>query len=167
MQGELGESGAVKGAWQEYHVVNTMLCSIMNTCNLEICRRHTGNCRSPKIPVLVIIESSHLMLSAFIAEITQDCHDYLVGTSLVPSPFKPVSVHNNTREWKTSKKGTKNLRAFYHVSGCEQDVGGGGGGGKWLMFKYACTPKQVSYWSRHVVSIMLTSRVKNFGRAFE
>ena len=30
MQGELGESGAVKGAWQEYHIGNTMLCSIMN-----------------------------------------------------------------------------------------------------------------------------------------
>ena len=92
--------------------MNTMLCSIMNTCNLEIYRRHAGYCRSPKIPALVIIESSHLVLSAFIAEITQDCHDYMVASSLIPSPFKPVSVHNNTRERKTSKKGTKNLRAF-------------------------------------------------------
>ena len=26
--------------------MNTMLCSIMNTCNLEIYSRHTGNCRT-------------------------------------------------------------------------------------------------------------------------
>ena len=99
--------------------MNTMLCSIMNTCNLEIYRRHAGYCRSPKIPALVIIESSHLVLSAFIAEITQDCHDYLVGTSLIPSPFKPVSVHNNV-SGRPAKK-DKKPESIYHVSGCEQD----------------------------------------------
>ena len=103
-------------------MVNTMLCSIMNACNLEIYVRHTGNCRSPKISALVIIESSYLMLSAFIAEITQYCHDYLVGTSLVPSLFLFTIIHVSGRP---AKKGQK-PESIYHVSGCEQDMGGGG-----------------------------------------